>query len=170
MSFKTLFTLILIATSAVSVRASECFDDQKLLDLQHGAQPRSTLVYVWSPRMSYSADNVATASRAAASAGLDFVVVHDTRVPSEEISQANAASQKPTSPFGSASSLATPPFVSPLNASKPLCAKQLIQNEALRHFPSAFVVGKQGVHQHPIVGAMPLDAWMSSIQQRLGPR
>jgi hypothetical protein len=118
-------------------QSDACFGNQALRDL-----PSNTLVYVWSPRMVYSVSNMQLASRAAAAAGLGFVVVHDARVPQSEL-----------------------PSVAP--ASRALCSEQLIEREALRHFPSAFVITPRGIHAHPIVGAMPLDAWMSSIDQRL---
>jgi hypothetical protein len=51
--------------------------------------------------------------------------------------------------------------------SQPLCAASLLERDALRHFPTAFVVQPSGVHRHPIVGAMPDAAWASSIAQRL---
>jgi hypothetical protein len=181
---KAFFALLLIAFGAISVRVNACFDDKHLQSLHSDAQQRGTLVYVWSPRMVYSVDNVAMASRAAAVAGLDFVVLHDARVPSAEISQtqamsaaaASAGSQVPDRRLANLHSqrpvttdvdLATPPFVSPLHMSRPLCSDQLIRAEALRHFPTAFVITKQGMHAHPIVGAMPIGAWISSIEQRL---
>jgi hypothetical protein len=159
--------IFLIAIFALPACATPCFDDENLLRLQTSAAQRGTLVYVWSPRMVYSVQNVATASRAAAASGLDFVVLHDVRVPADEIKHARALSQK-SSWLGSGSDWATPPVVSPLDASRPLCSEQLFEREALRHFPSAFVIGKLGIHQHAIVGAMPLQAWMRSIEQRQG--
>lgn len=144
--------LLFIAFSAGNARANTCFDDQSLADLlSHSAQQRGALVYVWSPRMVYSVQNMTLASRAAAAAGLDFVVLHDMRVPPAEID------------------LATPPFLPLIDSSRALCAKELIHREALRHFPTAFVIGPQGLHAHAIVGAMPAGAWASSISARLQP-
>jgi hypothetical protein len=47
------------------------------------------------------------------------------------------------------------------------CSAQLRQQEALRHFPTAFVITSAGLHRFPIVGAMPPAAWRLSIQQRM---
>lgn len=165
-------TLFFIALCAGNIWAGECFDDKDLVALQAKSRAeRGTLVYVWSPRMVYSLQNMTLASRAAAAAGLDFVVLHDDRVPNEEMRQAmRVGSPYPTSvsldaPVGI--DLATPPYNSLSGASRPLCAPQLIEREALRHFPTAFVISAQGVHPQPIVGAMPWQGWVSSLDQRL---
>jgi hypothetical protein len=138
---RLLFTLFLVAACAANTPATAqnrlCFGDQELRDL-----PSHTLVYVWSPRMVYSVSNMQAASQAAAAAGLNFIALHDARVPESELPEAVAPSRA-------------------------LCASHLIEREALRHFPSAFVVTPRGIHAHPIVGAMPLSAWVSSIDQRL---
>jgi hypothetical protein len=47
------------------------------------------------------------------------------------------------------------------------CSQELRAREALRHFPTAFVITPEGVHRFPIVGAMPEAAWRQSIAQRL---
>lgn len=159
---RALVTLILIAACAISTPARACFSDKNLLETQ-SKQQRGTLVYVWSPRMVYSVQNAALASRAAAAAGLDFVVLHDMRVPGNELLQARQRiTEWPTE-----MDLATPPFVSPLDNSLPLCSDQLIRQDALRHFPTAFVITARGIHPQPIVGAMPWHAWVSSLDQRL---
>ena len=173
-----LVALFLVAVYSANARASECFDDQQLQQLQTPGNPvRGTLIYVWSPRMVYSVSNMSLASRAAAAAGLDFVVVHDMRVPRQEMLQHHPlgarsprwlnSSDEPRSEPEPERDLATPPFVSLLDSSRPLCAPKLIQSEALRHFPTAFVVSAGGIHPHPIVGAMPWQAWVSSLDQRL---
>ncbi len=140
-----------------------CFDDKYLQKLQSKSQQRGTLVYVWSPRMVYSMQNVAVAARAAAAAGLDFVALHDMRVPSNELLQVR---QRITE-LPAQMDLATPPFVSPLDSSLALCSQKLLEHEALRHFPTAFVITARGMHPQPLVGAMPWGAWVSSIDQRL---
>ena len=138
---RALITLFLVALYAGNTPANSCFDDKKLAQLiadsQHGA-----LIYVWSPRMVYSVQNMETALRAAETSGLKFVALHDSRVPDSEL---------PGLPI----------------ASEAMCSQQLIANDALRHFPSAFVVNQHGIHRHAIVGAMPASAWASSIAQRL---
>lgn len=140
-----LLTAILIALSAGFTRAGTCFDDQNLAELMPTrTEQRPVLIYVWSPRMVYSVHNMALASRAAAAAGMEFVVLHDSRVPDQERREV-------------------------LQGSVALCAQQLIQLQALRHFPTAFVLTTKGIHAQPIVGAMPLAAWQLSLGERLKP-
>jgi hypothetical protein len=165
-------TLLLIALYAGNAPASECFDDKNLSKLHvKNNQNRGTLIYVWSPRMVYSVQNMNLASRAAAAAGLDFVVLHDMRVPSDELLRSRIAASRPSTWPSAAGErepdLATPPYVSLIDSSRPLCAPQLIERDALRHFPTAFVINAQGIHPQPIVGAMPWHAWASSLDQRL---
>ena len=161
--------LFLGAFRAYSMPTNECFDDKKLGDIQAQSK-RGAMVYVWSPRMVYSVQQMQVAARAAAANGLDFVVVHDARVPRDEVVTLQSA---PISLPSRAeikleeSDLATPPFLPIADSSVPLCAQTLIDREALRHFPTAFIVTAQGVHRHAIVGAMPAGAWLSSIAQRL---
>ena len=172
---RALLALFLIAACAIDAPAiaqnDACFDNQRLLLLQSSSKQRGALVYVWSPRMVYSVQNAAIASRAAAAAGLDFVVLHDMRVPSNELLDARFSRQGQAAPHSSVPlaemDLATPPFVSPLDSSLPLCAPLLLARDALRHFPTAFVINEKGIHPHAIVGAMPLEAWASSLDQRL---
>jgi hypothetical protein len=172
---RALLTLFLIAICAINTPATAqnnaCFDDQHLSRLQLSSKERGALVYVWSPRMVYSVQNAAIASQAAAKAGLQFVVLHDMRLPANELLEARIAGegQAILSSGGPLAEidLATPPFVSPLSSSRPLCAPQLISRDALRHFPTAFVINAQGIHPHAIVGAMPWNAWTSSLDQRL---
>lgn len=135
-------TLFLIASYAGNTSANQCFDDGNLEKLLIRSPQRAALVYVWSPRMVYSVHNMTTAARAASDAGLDFVVLHDRRVPELELQHLRI------------SSLA-------------LCSVQLMERDALRHFPTAFVISAGRIHQHPIVGAMPSQAWDSSLMQRL---
>jgi ribulose 1,5-bisphosphate carboxylase large subunit-like protein len=138
-------TLFLIALCADTIRAKTCFDDENLAQrMPVQAKQRPLLLYVWSPRMVYSVQNITLASQAAAAEGMDIVLLHDSRVPDQErreVWQTSAA----------------------------LCAQQLIHRDALRHFPTAFVVTSRGIHAQPIVGAMPLSAWQLSIAQRLKP-
>jgi hypothetical protein len=173
---RVLDALFLIAASVINTPATAqndaCFDDQQLLKLQTNSKQRGALVYVWSPRMVYSVRNAAIASRAAAAAGLEFVALHDMRVPGNELQEARMADQGTAAhrldQIGKAQmDLATPPFVSPLEKSLPLCTTQLTARDALRHFPTAFVINAQGIHPHPIVGAMPWSAWVSSLDQRM---
>jgi hypothetical protein len=142
---KALATLFLIAAGAINMPAralnDACFDDQKLQELQ-AKHSRGALIYIWSPRMVYSVQNMSSASQAASAAGLQFVALHDARIAENEL----PSSQK---------------------GSLVLCSAQLIRSEALRHFPTAFVITPRAMATHPIVGAMPAGAWTSSIEQRL---
>jgi hypothetical protein len=165
-----LFTTILIAFSAYFTRASTCFDDQNLAQLTPTrADQRPVLIYVWSPRMVYSVHNMSIASRAAAAAGMDFVVLHDSRVPQDELLHPSPLPAKRSALDTAEQDLATPPFISPAHTSRPLCAPALLAREALRHFPTAFVLTSRGMHEQPMVGAMPQVAWQLSLSQRLKP-
>ena len=164
-----LIALIFIALYAVNTSASECFDNENLARLSTASQ-RGTLIYVWSPRMVYSVQQMLIAARAAAISGLEFVAVHDSRVPKSELY--SYQSSRVSAPTGSSikledEDLATPPYLSIADTSQPLCAATLLKHDALRHFPTAFIVTAQGVHRHSIVGVMPPAAWHSSIAQRL---
>ncbi len=171
---RVLHALFLIAACAVMMLAraqnDACFDDKNLQRLQIEAQQRGTLIYVWSPRMVYSVHNAAIASRAAAAAGLDFVVLHDMRLPDQEMIGVREARQSMPASYNSNAlqemDLATPPFVSPLDNSRPLCSEELVRRDALRHFPTSYVINAHGIHPHAIVGAMPWSAWGSSLEQR----
>ncbi len=161
--------LFLGAFCAYSMPAEECFDDEKLNAIQTQSQ-RGALVYVWSPRLVYSVQQMAVAARAAAANGLDFFVVSDWRVAEKELSTFKSSRLPEPYEFKinlDEQDLATPPFFPIANTSVPLCSTALLSNQALRHFPTAFIVTAQGVHRHPIIGAMPATAWLSSIAQRL---
>ncbi len=122
--------------------------------------------------MVYSVQQMALASRMAAAHGLEFVVVHDMRVPQQELldlpRNATASGHLKFPPLEEAD-LATPPFFPLADRSQPLCAPTLLASDALRHFPTSFVIMARGIHPHPIVGAMPQAAWQTSLEQRLKP-
>jgi hypothetical protein len=170
---RALFALIMIAVCASPAWSNGCFDEKNLVHAMHQAgRARPALLYVWSPRMVYSVQNMAQAATAAANAGMDFIALHDNRVPPAELlalstGQPSAAhlSAAPLSAAEAATSGASPL----LHSSLALCAQQLIDRDALRHFPTAFVIAARGLHPHPIVGAMPLTAWQQSIALRLTP-
>ncbi len=123
-------------------------------------QETQALLYVWSPRMGLSAQHAASVQQQARVQGLRFVAVHDARVPADEVDAAlrSMARSGVTALIHSASSL---------QQSEALCANALLERDALRHFPTAFVLLPTGLHRQPIVGAMPPDAWGQSLQQRL---
>jgi hypothetical protein len=138
---RELATLFLMTACVINTPARACFDNGDLQKIQMDQQ-RGTLIYVWSPRMVYSVQNMELAARAAAQAGLQFVALHDMRVPLSELPEA-------------------------LSTRQALCSEQLMGRDALRHFPTAFVITERGIHPHAIVGAMPWNAWVSSLDQRL---
>ena len=174
--FNVLIALLFVAFSTVNACAEACFDDENLAQLQSAsAAHRGTLIYVWSPRMVYSVQNMAVASRAAAVAGLDFVVIRDGAAAPAEADPA-AWTYRPQAQYPSApernppADLATPPVVPLQDFSQMLCSPRLISLDAQRHFPTAFVVSSGQIHRFPIVGAMPYEAWAISITKRLNDR
>jgi hypothetical protein len=149
---------ILIAAIASYAWSTACFDDKNLqtLDVSQG---QGALLYVWSPRMVLSMQHAASAQRQAQRQGLRFVPLHDANVSQAEL---DGARQRLLGlGLDSANAVAS---------SLPLCAASLLERDALRHFPTAFVVQAGGVHRYPIVGAMPEAAWGRSIAQRLPQR
>jgi hypothetical protein len=154
---RQLIAAFLIAACASFAWASECFDDKKMVLVQ---QETKALLYVWSPRMGLSAQHAASAAQQARAHGLRFVAVYDARVPADEVDAAlrSMVHSGVTALIHSASSL---------QKSEPLCANTLLERDALRHFPTAFVLLPTGPHRQPIVGAMPPEAWAQSLQQRL---
>ena len=181
------FAAFLIAFTATGAWSTTCLDDHSLqiLDVQ---QTQGVLLYVWSPRMVLSAQHAASAQRQAQLHGLRFVPLHDAGVPQAEVQAAlarlpglgfdAASSPSVSSPQSTGSSQGVtaakpaqyPPYIQSATAlatSQPLCAASLLARDALRHFPTAFVVHASGVHRHPIIGAMPEAAWAASIAQRL---
>ncbi len=159
-------TIILIAACAYSTLATACFSDENWAQLQSGS--RATLVYVWSPRMVLSAHNAATALAAADAQGVQFAAVHDGRLAGQEIIDALAQLAQHPDPKARASAAA-------LQATQPLCSPLLVDRDALRHFPTAWVVQrsdgkvlpKNDKQHYAIVGAMPDFAWDLSLRQRL---
>lgn len=146
-----------IAGCAVSTKAGDCFDDKTMALMQQGKQ---ALLYVWSPRMVLSAHHGASVQYQASLQGLRFVPLVDAQVPAQEVLTAlhnmvasGAAAQQDSA------------FI--LKHSQALCAETLLERDAVRHFPTAFVLQPSGLHRLPIVGAMPPTAWAYSLQQRL---
>jgi hypothetical protein len=156
---------LLVAICAMNAWATTCFDDANLKTLDFQAS-RGALLYVWSPRMVLSLQHAASAQRQAQQHGLRFVPLHDAKVPQAELDGAKgAALTKPALPRPGRPDYAQ--SARALTSSRPLCATSLLERDALRHFPTAFVVQASGVHRYPIIGAMPELAWASSIAQRL---
>lgn len=172
----------LVATSAISAWATACFDDANLQTLDFQAH-RGVLLYVWSPRMALSMQHAASAQRQAQLHGLRFLPVHDAKVPQAELDGARQSLLRPSVSSDlsgakdgaiAATALSMPPrpqeahSAEALAGSQPLCAASVLERDALRHFPTAFVLQASGIHRYPIVGAMPEAAWAHSIAQRLG--
>jgi hypothetical protein len=152
---------IFVALMCQFSMARGCWDDQDLAQFKakHPTAP-PILLYVWSPKMALSAQHAASAQRQAAALGVDFVALHDASVPHGELQAALQRLQSSALAHERASAVA-------LSQSRALCATDLIARDALRHFPTAFVVQPHGLHRFAIVGAMPEAAWASSIAQRL---
>jgi hypothetical protein len=143
--------------SSIARSHTACVNDEHLQNIaMRSGNDTGTLVYVWSPRMVLSLTQAHLAAQAAAQQGLDFFPLRDARVPDAEIADALQAARA-HSPEGAAA----------VSNSAALCAAAQIEAQALRHFPTAFVLTARGTHRWPIVGAMPLLAWQRSITQRL---
>ncbi len=143
----------------VSSAFGSCFDNEAMQNIaQRNGNDTGTLIYVWSPRMVLSVTQAHLAHQAAQQLGLDFLPLHDARLSSGERDQALQAAQRDH---------ATSAQV--LQGSLALCSSELINADALRHFPTAFVLTARGTHLLPIIGAMPKSAWETSITARLKP-
>lgn len=176
-------TMLLVAACAYSTVSLACFDDKKWNALQ--TEGPASLLYVWSPRMVLSAHNAATAQAAAAAQGLQFIAVHDSRLAATEVAQ--ALHKLATHPEA-----ATRASAAALQGSQPLCSPTLVERDALRHFPTAWVAGAgrarlqttnanisasaatvaaatgaRNISENAMVGAMPAYAWAISLRQRL---
>ncbi len=155
--FQKIAAALCIAGCAVFASASDCFDDKSMALAQQDSQ---ALLYVWSPRMVLSAHHAASVQQQARLQGLRFVPLVDAQVPEQEVMVALRTMVASGTPAQQSSA-----FI--LKQSQPLCSDTLLQRDALRHFPTAFVLQLSGLHRLPIVGAMPPSAWAHSLQQRL---
>ncbi|MDO5653398.1 MAG: hypothetical protein Q4G39_04770 [Brachymonas sp.] len=144
-----------------------CFDEAQWQTLQRSSADTTAtplhkaLLYVWSPRMVFSAVHAHEVQQVAQSLGLRFVPVHDGTLPAQEVSDALAVLPQRL-PAGS-----VVPDPHPLQASVPLCAPSLVERDAYRHFPTAWVVQDGSFHPVPLVSAMPPRFWKMGLQQRL---
>ncbi len=155
--------------------APACFGEEQWQALQRStaapaSQPaqkeqkeQKALLYVWSPRMVFSAVHAHEVQQEAQALGLRFVPVHDGRLPAEEVAQALSVLPQKLPPGRAA------PHPHPLQASQPLCAPSLVERDAYRHFPTAWVVQQGGFHPVPLVSAMPPAFWKMGLQQRMQP-
>ena len=155
------------AQAVTQTTAPACFDEAQWQALQQsttghgGATSPKALLYVWSPRMVFSAIHAHEVQQEAQALGLRFVPVHDGRLPPEEVAQALAVLPQKL-PVGSVA-----PKPHPLQSSQALCAPSLVERDAYRHFPTAWVVQQGSFHPVPLVSAMPPQFWRMGLQQRL---
>ncbi len=129
-----LLTQISFSQSRTSSNA--CFDDKKLAQLEDSRI--DTLIYVWSPRMVLSALEAAHVAEVAKAQNLRFIALHDARVGGHEIIATLSKLEHQV-----------------LEGSQPLCSSRLIALEAMRHFPTEFIVQAGTLNKQPLVGAMP---------------
>ncbi len=146
--------LALLSCLAVVARAEvlPCFGSAQLAQAIAASVTHPTLIYVWSPRMALSVQHAQSVQAQAAAAGLAFLPVHDARIDAGQVQAAVARVGEQAAPLAN---------------SQPLCAPALDARDALRHFPTAFVLRAGGLHGRSIVGAMPPAFWGSSLRQRL---
>ena len=149
--------LMLLLLAGAAQAQDPCFSDTDWQALQRSTaadgEARPVLLYVWSPRMVLSARHAAEVQQVATDLAIDWLAVHDGRVPDSEIQQArqtlDAASQQA------------------LAHSQPLCAQELIEADAYRHFPTAWLVQQGRAETRPLVSAMPAAYWRLGIEERL---
>ncbi len=163
----SLFMALSAAQAGAQIDGPACFGEEQWQALQRSTASgssvtsRGALLYVWSPRMVFSAIHAHEVRQEAQALGLRFVPVHDGRLPAEEVVQALAVLPQRL-PDGRP--LSGP---HPLQASIPLCAPSLIERDAYRHYPTAWVVQQGGFHPVPLVSAMPARFWKMGLLQRL---
>lgn len=136
--------------------AKACFDDLELENLLKTG--KSSLIYVWSPRMVLSVTQAHLAAEQAMLSGFQFVPLVDARLP--EIEWQSAMKQASSVNQVSAKNVAV------LNTSQALCASLLIEKDAYLHFPTAFIIQNGQIHPHKLVGAMSASFWRKGIDVR----
>lgn len=146
----------LLALTAPAAWAAACLDEAQWQTLQQQSEVQPALLYVWSPRMVLSAVHADQVQTVARQEGLRMVPVHDHRVPAEEVSQALQRLRQQNAAAADA-----------LAGSVPLCNEDLVQQDAYRHFPTAWVVRKGSAHPRPLVAAMPMPYWRQGIRLRM---
>jgi hypothetical protein len=140
-----LFTHLSFSQSQTSARS--CFDDKELAQLE--GSHTDALIYIWSPRMVLSALEAGNVAEAAKAKKIRFIALHDTRVGTREIAAT----------LSKLNHLA-------LIDSQALCSPRLISLEAMRHFPTAFIVRSGSLNTHPLVGAMPQEQLQHAIEMK----
>lgn len=133
-----------------------CFDDASWQALQLESRRQPALLYVWSPRMVLSAVHADKVRAAAQKEGLRLVPVHDHRVPADEVAHAVDRLKQQV-----------PAAADALAGSLPLCSARLQEQDAYRHFPTAWVVHHGASHAAPLVAAMPAEFWRQGIRLRM---
>lgn len=124
-----------------------CFDDKKLAQLEDSRA--DTLIYIWSPRMVLSALEAGHVAEAAKAQNLRFIALHDARVGAREF-------------IDTLSKLKHQSLVN----SEPLCSPRLISLDAMRHFPTEFIVQAGALDGLPLVGAMPEAQLRRAIEMK----
>ncbi len=137
---------LLLAPFALLAQTQTCVSSAALLRAQ---QP--VTLYVWSPRMVQSVLQAASAKQAAQHSGARFVAALDPRVPQLEAQAALGA--------------ASAEINAALSAEQPLCADAF--EHALDHAPMLFIISRQRLHAHRIIGVMPEREWRAAITMRL---
>lgn len=174
---------VVAASASVPPAMPACFDEAQWLALQRStAHPveqgaaDKVLLYVWSPRMVFSAVHAHEVQQEAQALGLRFVPVHDGRLPAAEVAQALAVLPQKLQemqnlvPGSAAPQLYSHLHPHPLQTSVPLCASSLVERDAYRHFPTAWVVQNGSFHPVPLVSAMPPRFWRMGLMERLHPQ
>ncbi len=155
-ALKRLLAAVCLLLVAPWTLAASCLDEGGWHRLQARSKQSPVLLYVWSPRMVLSAIHAHEVQAEAQRLGLTLVAVHDGRLPTSELQQALHVLQQ-----------RQPAAYATLAQSRALCTPSLIQADAYRHFPTAWVVRGGGYHSVPLVAAMPPAYWRQGLQLRL---
>lgn len=140
--------------------ADSCFSEADWQALQRSTArtgASGVLLYVWSPRMVLAAVHAHEVAQVAAEEGLQFVPVHDGRLPPAELQQALQALAQRQQSLGQPDVLAS---------TRAFCTPSLVQQDAYRHFPTAWLVQAGRHHPVPLVSAMPPEYWRLGIRLR----
>lgn len=158
-SLKSLWCLacLLVAGYAPNTVAGDCWTDADLSALEKTNV--NAVIYVWSPRMALSLLHAAEVASQARAAGLIFIPLVDSRVPTAEWRLALQAATD--------LSMSTSLHFKPLEPSRVLCASRLIDLDAYLHFPSGFLVKSGQLQQAKWTGAMNARVWGDAFRTAL---
>lgn len=148
---------LLIFGQAQASFATDCWTNTDLSTLEKTKV--NAVIYVWSPRMALSVLHAHEVAKQARIAGLLFIPLVDARVPEDEWRSAlQAASDLNVSKHDLAREL---------QASRSLCASQLIALDAYQHFPSVFMSRAGQLQRDKWTGAMNAGSWADAFQAGL---